>query len=167
MSAYDIINERPSELDIMLVTTRKIVEKFPKEIFAFSFVGDHFRKMEELSLSQNFVSLSVMLSLSKEEIISSLAVPKEEAHAVMVETMPNFFSWDVFLDGEPYNYYSKKPTFWESIADILLDSGTEFNFRQQRRHIELAKVLIHSGKINRFPRLMEQIKDTDMSFFGY
>lgn len=167
MEAYDILKTQPSDSDIMLVTARKIAEKFPNDHYSFSFVGDEFFKNPSFLISQNILSLAVLLTIEKDTIKEALNTPDELAYSRIVETVPSNFSWDHFLGGEPYKYYSQNKTFWSSIVDIFLESGKKYPFDGNKHHVLFAKVLAHSGKLNRFPELGKQLKESDISFFDH
>ncbi|MGH1469302.1 MAG: hypothetical protein ACRBBP_10580 [Bdellovibrionales bacterium] len=165
--AYEVIKNDPSKSDIILVTARKIIEKFSNDQFSFSFVGDYYFQSTGHSISQNILSLATLFTIEKPVIQNALNISGDLLYSKIAETIPSYFSWDHFINGETYTYYSANKSYWTSIVDLLLQSGMSFPFRGAKHHVLFSKVLVHAGKLNRFPELANQIKNSDISFWGY
>lgn len=166
MEAYEIVTQKPHELDTMLVIVRKLAEKFPEEEFSFSFYGENFITFPEANLSQNVIFLSALFTLSKDEINNALKIQPEVFYSKSLSTTADVFSWDKFITGQVFEYYSKEPKFWESLLDTLFRSGRSFTFEASKQHILFSKILLHSEKASRFPILKDGIKKTKMSYYN-
>ncbi len=149
-----------------------LFSKFPDENFSISLsfnrknIYETIEKREYNSIFSRILPLSFILSIDSGIIKSALSVEhskENKTDGIYIDrNFPNF-SWNAFLSGEFYKYYSVENKFWEIITEIILNSGHSFDLPDDRSSIDLIKVVLQSGKMLRYPDLSNRLIKENIS----
>ena len=164
LTLFEVYKTYPEQLSLIITLLNNFIENFPADHFSMGFRPDGKDIDTQAFITQGILPLSLLLSIDKDKISSSLSNPSINNEYPVYPLIPDLISWTVLLNNPIFEYYSQEPLFWKSISESLLNSGHEIltlgseKIKSSKSLVKFVKILVSTEKLREHPILSDQIR---------
>ncbi len=156
LSAFEFYRNNPSDADAIFIIFKKVLEKFPKDSFAMSYVDELSETNPQLFLTQNILPLGLLLAIGSNNIDIRVTSGNKSSN---YKATPKYLQLYSLSNSIFYEHYSSERTFWEKINRHVIDAGNSFSLPRDRSAIEFMSVVLNSYVLNTYPNLSKRLEN--------